>query len=348
MRRAEEQEKTMRTTNPQRLLIFLLATVLMFGCSAASTTDEEDLDEDDSSSSVTSSSSSDDDDDYFPSISFSIPSSLSLVGLGLTAEDQTIIEMQAQRSEKVIERLNQVMERMNHDAVDGEGTFTGKGPDGLISGRIEDLEDDDDGYTHSAVICYDSNVIMHLKWTDEGTVIESVRDFSNSPMGGEGVDMMSFVKYTKNEDDTEELVRRGHGTPWNQPPFETDGDNLTEYSVSTIDEDGTFTIKSVLDRYEDTPDEGSYEGDEYLLGVLDSTGEGEFIGYQKADTDNCEEEFDEDESTAPGFCKGREIGDDEPFDATGLEEAWERLEAYGYVVKTDLVEVVLDDDLSCE
>lgn len=324
--------------------VIVLATALTTACSSSKSSDDDNNEE--TTTVVSSSGTGDDSSSFFPTIDFSMPSSLSLTGLSLGETNVTILELQAQRGEKVVDDLNLVLERLNHDAVDGVGSFSGKGPEGTISGHVEELTDDADGYDHEAVICHNDVVFMHIKWTGEGEAIEAVRDFSADPMATENTaSMLSYVKFSKG-DDGDSLVLRSTGTPWKQPPFETDGDMMTEYAAAKIGTDGDFTLQAILDRYAEVPE--AYEADEYIVGYLDAAQAGKFVAYNKSATDLCSAGFDEENTENPGFCVGQEVDSDTPFAEEEVATAWGELADIGYLKLEDLHTVEIDSELTCQ
>ena len=261
------------------------------------------------------------------------------------SSDVDIINLRADQMSKVVERLNEVLARLQEDSVEGEGTFSGKGPDELISGQVQALADDAD-YSYEAAICYDSVQFMYLKFNDDGSKIHAIRDFAAAPMGrDDSINMLSSVTFSSDADaGTSQLELRSYGSPWNRSSNDSTS-YMVEYSLGTVDADGNFWLKSVVDNFDDEPE--TFAGDAYLLGTVAADASGYSIGYHGSNTDCSSTVFDEAAET-PEFCVGKAIDSDVAYTAEEREAAWANLSTYGLATSSNLETIVMNSDLACE
>lgn len=262
----------------------------------------------------------------------------------VTDETKTVFERWAWRVDKIITHLNRISARLNSDAVNEEGTFTGKGPDANVSGQVSAITGDEN-YDFEAIVCADDVKFHYLKWNTEGTKIYSIRDFSQNPMGfHESANLVSSVTYSEGTPSTLDLY--AYGAPWEVPFDITDASSMTEYMHWEKDANDVITVKGVNEWWQDSaPD--AYTGDGWLTGSLDADGAGLFVGYRSYDTDACTEPFDQTDTEAPGWCKGRDVGSDVEFTDEERDAAWETLSGIGIAQTDTLAAVELSTTLEC-
>ncbi len=259
-----------------------------------------------------------------------------------------------ERFEKSIDQTNRVLARLNRDAIQGAGTFTGKGPDGNMSGKVETLTDDPDGYDFQATLCQDSTVFQHIRWNTEATKVLLYRDFNMNPVGIIQATTGTFIgKMTYDATDASAVTAewRSTGTPWRLPPdIASTGDNsIVEYAQVIRDSDGGFLVRGVNDWYTatfpTTPD-----GQNYAVGYIGSDGsEGKAFGYRNTSTACNSITFNE---AAGNWCLGFDISLGSPIAFGSLSSTWASfLEDHATTVPPDseLAEAItMPTGLTCE
>lgn len=240
---------------------------------------------------------------FIPSLEFSIPSSVTSLGLTPTNNKETpdLIPV-VKRVDRVIQDINSNLERLRQDGVEGEGTFTGKGPNGDISGTVAKATDTN--YEYSATICYQSEPFYTLDWVSDGSKVHIVRDFSRSPLvPNNKVNGFIEVYYTE-ETNLTKVQLFSNGEPWELPHEVTDGSSLADSIYATKSSNDFFQFREVADYY-DGPLE-SPEGDYYVTGRFDGDAKGDFVAYRKNHV-MCDT-FTESNVSAPGWCLAKPLG----------------------------------------
>ncbi len=293
-----------------RVLLFTLMSGLAISCGK-----KKDEEESDSSLGI-------------PSISFSIPTPN---GSALVASTDVLTNYQ-ERTNNVITRLNSEIERLNLvlTKLEGEGSFTGKGPDGNVSGTV--AKADDGVHDYQATICVNSKVFTQTLWKSDGTKVTSSRDLNNAPLADNQRDLLAKVTYEKS--DSETLVMQLYGDTYQTPPTGVDGSYLTEYFSATKSSAGDFSLTGVNDWSETKA--STFSGDGYIVGKLDSSGNGEFVAHAKRLSSQdaaCGEALNE---SSPTWCHGRAIGASSRYTADEKAAAWERLKVIGLTSKSVL------------
>jgi hypothetical protein len=328
----------MKTTSYSKIFTLLILTNCLTFCGDNSDSD----DSDDSSSSVSSStgSGSDDSSEVIPTLNFTTPDIST--SLALAADSVTIVERWVDRADKVVDQINNIIGRLNSEIEEDASSFSGKGPNGNISGVIAD-NSSDEAYEKEALICSQGSAFLYVAWNTEGTEVKFIRDFSVNPMS-EDLEraLMAEVVYSSVEDVQVDFTVQG--TPWYQPDNVTEGPELSEFvSIKQVSGEGTL-VKGVNNWYSTFPE--SPEADAYMTGSLQDDGSGEFVAYRKFNTDECSAAFDP-EADSPAWCLGREVGSSDTFDSDQILAAWENLKDYGIADLNNLTTVSLPEHLSC-
>ncbi|WP_141731585.1 hypothetical protein [Oligoflexus tunisiensis] len=278
---------------------------------------------------------------FVQTINYDIPTSVSGYELAPELPDR-IFEDSARRIDETIDRVNQMISRLNADAVQSVGDFTGKGADGKVSGRILELTDHPDGYVYQAVICYDSTPFQIVEWTPATGSVHTIRDHAIDPVDARRKsNMLSEITYTKGTRSSIDVWLTA--TP-GQPLPGADGSHLADHTVGTY-ENGTFTLAGVHNWYEEAATIQD-EGDEYFAGLFDDAGVGEFVTYNIFRPDCNTTVFDE-AADAPSWCGGRPLPDGTTYTAEQRAEAWQRLKGIAVPGKASLKVPALPSDLSC-
>ncbi len=334
------------------ILLSLALSVSFCGANDSVDEDEENTEAVGGGSGGTSSSNT---NSTYPTIDFELPSTLSLTSdsLNLTADDtKTIIERMSDRMNRIIEQMNNVLERLNKvDQVTTGDSFVDRGPNQNLSGIITDAATNDDGYTTESLLCIDGEKFLNIKWNTDKTKVFFVRNYKYNPIS----DPLSedfIVEGTFVKSDTRTLTINGYGQPWAKPLLVTDGDDINEYLVGTIDDESNFSLIGVnnwFDASAETDETGN--ADAYLSGELNSAGEGQFVAYRKFNTILCDEAFDEGLTSAPGWCLGRQVGSDTRFTDDQRATAWTEIQAAisePYIAKKENLKVTeLSTELEC-
>lgn len=298
-----------------------------------------------------------------PEIKYDLPTSVtgdstSLMLAGdysaLNAPDtcSSLFHCKAKRAHLIVKGVNSVIRRIRDiDKVQITGAFRSKGPGRNLSGKIEVIEDGE--FTRSATMCFKNKVFLHMKWSLDADRIVVTRDFGANPLSDyDDRTGISRVELTKVDDETTLDFRTE--SEWEVPPGNsTDGNILNEHLVSVMDADKNVTIASVNDWYATTPT--TFEGDHYVTGKINASGQGEFVTYIKSGL--CPAGFDEGAADLwnptfnpgdPRWCYGRKVETSTTYTNNEMTAALQRLEPIGLVSKGSLGPVRFDEDVACE
>ena len=324
-----------------QLIIILVASFLTMACGGGDALEKDTT----SSSPVEETTAS----IVLPTIDFSLPETISnedkqrKLEIAGFSDSTTVIEFWASRMDRIIDKINSILTRLNAQAVEGTGSFTGKGNDGLMSGTISELSGDPT-YKYEALICYNDVGFLSIKWSDDNNRVEATRDFNITPLNRvTATNLLTRVLYTAAESTTVEVT--AHGTAWNRPARLTNEDQMTHYIYGDKTSDETITLRGVQDWYETVPD--SFTGDSYLTGKIEADNSGEFVGYRSFHEQCSDTVFDEDAVTGASWCAGRAIGSSTRYTDEERSTAWERLQTIGIAQQSNLAVVSLNSSLSC-
>jgi|GEM_PF-5944583 len=261
-----------------------------------------------------------------PTIDMTIPESsdtetnLNGADLHLVAGLSNILTDWQQRTNDIISKINAELETYNTiiDRLEGGGSFTGKGPNGNISGIFTEISDGT--YNYSATICVDGKVYTSTKWATNGSAVYTARDMNQTPVSANRQDFKVEVTYTAGE--SKKLLVSAYGDPYRSAPTGAEGEFLAEYVEATQTAGGDFVLAGVNDWSASAAT--TFAGDGYLVGKVNATGEtGEYVAYDKrlAVFGVCTDVFSE---SAQNWCIGRSLGGQRFTDAQ-RSEAWDRL-----------------------
>jgi hypothetical protein len=281
--------------------------------------------------------------DAIPTIDFTIPEITTGLELNSTASETSVLEEWADRSERIISQVNNVLERLNSDKLAIPGSFTGKGPAQSMSGIIAAASNAE--YDYEALVCVNKEPALVIKWKTDQSSIYFARDYSKNPLAESLAPELIAEGYFTQADGIKNLKLNGHGKPWIKPLLIIDGDYLAQYIDAKIDADNTFVMNGVNNWYESELVAG--EADAYLTGKIESDGTGQYVAYRKFNTILCPNAFDEESQEASQWCLGRELGSSQSYTDEQRSAAWEALKDYGIAQKSELKTVSLSSELSC-
>lgn len=274
--------------------------------------------------------------EFVATVDYDIPDNVS--GYELAPSNSDIFRDSSKRVDGVVDRINQMLERLNTDLVNGVGDFTAKGPDGKVSGTIAALTDGG-AYDYSAVLCYDKQVFQYVTWSSVSGDVYTVRNHAVDPIDPQRAsDMISEVTYKAGDDASIKVFVEV--TPPQAIPG-ADGSKIADLTYSTRSA-GNYTL-SGIHNWHNEGDVITNQGDEYFLGQFNEAGEGEYLSYNRFRPD-CADSFDE---TNPEWCVAGSLSPLQDYSATEMAEAEERLKDIAIQSKADLVIPVLPADLSC-
>jgi hypothetical protein len=265
-----------------------------------------------------------------PTISFTLPTPSVT---SLTANPDDLLTGWVERINDNVDKLNEEIEKMNKDFEFTEPvTVTGKGPDGNETGKFRELEDDD-LYDYEVVICVSDKVANIIKWSKDGKNILSERDLNQKPDNPEDLKVRTVYA----EDSDKKLTIHFTGEPAGVPD-DVDGTLLTSWDEAIQSSTDAFTVRGVRDWY----NEGDViSADDYLTGEMDSSGDGEFVGWTTSADNTCGDypTFSEDDP-ADLWCNSKEIGTDDWYSIDEAAEAWtDRLSSIGVGSESELGEI---------
>ena len=302
---------------------------------------------------------------FFPEIEMDIPDSVLEADARIRMPGARIgslsVDVQAngplghlvERFEKSIGHANRMLARLNQDNIIEAGTFSGKGPDGDVSGKVEALTDDADGYDFEATVCQDGVVFQNVKWNEEVTKVLVYRDFNKNPLGVVEATNGTFIgRMIYDATDSAAVVAewRSTGTPWRLPAdIEATGDDsIVEYAQVIKDADGGYLVRGVNDWYTGafptTPD-----GQSYAVGYISADGsDGTGFGYRNTSSACASTVFNE---TTANWCLAHSFRTGTAISASGISSAWSVfILNYATTVPPEatLQQVSMPADLTCE
>lgn len=277
---------------------------------------------------------------FVQTIDYDIPASVSGYSLSPDAPDG-IFDDSARRIDETIDRVNRMITQLNQDAIRSTGDFTGKGPDGKISGKILALDGNTEGYTYQAIICYAGVPFQTVEWSEATGSVHTVRNHAVDPIDARRrSDMLSEITYTKGTTTSIDVWLTA--TPPQTVPG-ADGPKLADHTRGTY-ADGTFTLAGIHNWYADVATVQD-EGDEYFVGRFNDAGVGENVTYNVFRPD-CSTVFDDTAATHT-WCGGRKIPGGTAFNTSDRAAAAERLQDILLPGKASLKVPTLSTDLSC-
>jgi hypothetical protein len=278
---------------------------------------------------------------FVQTIDYDIPASVSGYSLVSDAPDG-IFDDSARRIDETIDRVNRMITQLNQDAIRATGDFTGKGPDGKISGRIIALDDNADGYTYQAIICYAGSPFQTVEWSATTGSVHAVRNHAVDPIDARRrSDMLSEITYTKGTTTSIDVWLTA--TPPQTVPG-ADGRKLADHTRGTYAE-GTYTLAGIHNWYDEVATVQD-EGDEYFVGRFDEEGVGENVTYNVFRPDCSSTVFDDTAATHT-WCGGRKIPGGTAFNASDRAAAAARLQDIALPGKASLKVPTLATDLAC-
>lgn len=285
----------------------------------------------------------------FPKLELDLPSNMTAADLHLTEDSSNrLLNSAAKRMDRQVRYNNNVLRRLESDAVTESGDFSGKGPDGLTSGRIE--VDETATFKYRALICYNNERTLQISWNDASTKIEVVRSFAKDLLGeNNGSNFMSHFTIDRTDPLKQKFRLFTNGQPWDKPLGVTDGDLLAEAMSMERAESGSHSLRLVADWYATAPADNVYQGDVYVSGVAYSTGSGEYVAYRKFSLLACPTNtlFNEANFSSPGWCIGQGIRGVGFYTDAEIAAAWTRVSNIGIEPKSSLTSINFDDTLSC-
>jgi|GEM_PF-3486587 len=273
---------------------------------------------------------------FFPAIEMDIPDEVletdariqmprgRVEALSVTAQGSGPLGHLVERFEKSVEHTNRMLARLNRDDIVEAGSFSGKGPDGDVSGKVEALTDDADGYDFEATVCQDGVVFQNVKWNEEATKVEVYREFNKNPLGiveATAGSLIGKMTYDATNPEAVVAVWRSTGTPWRVPTdvAATGATAIVDYAQVVKDADGGFLIRGVNDWYTGTfpttPD-----GQNYVVGYINSDGSaGKSFGYRDTSSACSSTVFSE---ASANWCLGYDLTAGAAITSGSIAAAW--------------------------
>lgn len=310
---------------------------------------------------------------FIRTIDYEIPTSVS--GYELQEPKDDLFRDSMNRLDLAIERVNQLVTRLNGEGIGAAGTFTGKGPDADV--RVSVTVIDGNGYDLRAVICQNETPFQLLEWSSKTGNVHSIRSHAVDPLDPKRRrNMISDITYEAGEaPKVRAAVYLTQGQPLAEPPPDgalppsgvappppgggppppggatasgssaepppgMDGSDLAELIVSSRT-DGIYAM-SGIHNWVDDPTTVTEEGDEYFIGTFSESGTGETVGYNVARSE-CEPTFDE---ATPNWCTGKDLSGT-VYDAAAIAAAAQRMQAIAVVGRGSLVKPELPSGLTC-
>lgn len=280
----------------------------------------------------------------FPNLDIAIPQSATVEPKSLLVADQNpnVLETWLTRLDKVIVIINDITAKLNSEQV-GVGRFKDLGPDRAINGYVKELEDS--GYSYQAVICAGQQPFMQIKWSSDGRRLFAVHNFAVNFTGKDTTALIGQIVYDVHSGPTFEL--RAQGKPFAKPDIVSNNlDYLNEYVQINREADAALTIKGVNDWY--AAGSTQFDGDTYVTGKVAPDGSGEYLAYRRFNAARCNATFDENSTTTPAWCLGRNLDATSSMTASERTAAWDRLKSIGIASDAMLATISLDVDLVCE
>ena len=270
-----------------------------------------------------------------------------------SAKDCTsVLECLAKRATIEIHGVEQIARRMEDDSVNTLGSFTGKGPDGQISGWIKQIGNDS-MYKYEGVVCHFEKPVVYMRWNEEGTKVRAIRSHKSAPLDVvKKSSLMTEIVYSKT-DQYEQIEIFTHGPNYGAKDIERDGNHLTEVFWSKKFTDGQYLMKSTSD-WQTNSDPNNLAADKYLSGQINSDKSGYFVEFRK-DAPECSNGFNENDPNLfspqpnqPGWCIGRELQKREPTTYEKLQEIAGSLTEVGIITSDQLKVVNFPTNAVCE
>jgi len=313
----------------------------------------------------------------FPTLEYAMPSSLSASSATVSAassssvssrtsiEEEALVASQAvfapgegilmhqtQRVDRIIKDANRILDRLNKDSVNGIGSFSGKGPNKNISGKISSLADSET-YEFEAVVCADDVPFQLVRWNADKTKVELIRDFGVHPLGDLlGISLVSQVLYDASGDVTS-LKVFAHGARPHLPDDAAEEavlSEITEYMEGTRSAEGNHTIKSVA--FFDDGETSSFsagQGMGYLVGRLNNDNSGEFALYGKNIPSDCSTAPSSSNESDPAafLCRAGNLGSTHLRGTEAGQFFTDHLADLGIASSSNLKIVAMPEGLSC-
>jgi hypothetical protein len=304
-----------------------------------------------------------------PTINFALPASLVTLGseeesetdgLGLIAARNpkfTLLHAFSDRSNRIVQGVNEVIDFLRQESVTTTGSFSGKGSQQRISGHV--VESSDPIFPYEAVVCFDDEPFLRLMFDESGERLRATKEFSKGALGEKlKSEFISEIDFEKSSTGTTSIVVRTQGKfpQAKSQRLRYDGPYLFETMRYTRSRSGAFSISGVND-WSDDALPASFEGDGYIVGQVAEDGTGESIGYRKASLLLCRGGFDEDAAdlfTAlpvrgeAGWCFGQAIGSATPYSSSEKIQAMKRLESVGVTKKSELQQLKGLSEATCD
>lgn len=291
---------------------------------------------------------------------------LSLQKGGEGAGQKTVLVAWAKRLERTILQINRLAARINK-IVESERTvnkddvliFKAKGHDNQLGAKIQQLPAGNE-YKFEAVLCHNSAVVSHVRWTEDGSKMEVSRNFAAQVEQEDApVSLVSRLVVEKGAAVSIDLMT--YGTSSGDLPDEA-GKGFVEHAVISRKENAEITVKSVTGLFAEEPADLQYNGAYYLTGRMTpdaKTGDKpyvqQFVAYYQGYKLLCKNGFDEDAAdlwhpaaASPGFCLGRPAGQKKFDSFQNFADTVADLEGVGIVSRKTLAPVVLSPELGCE
>ncbi len=235
-----------------------------------------------------------------------------------------------------IRRANSIFATLDKAGVNHPGSFVKRGPDTSLAATVTALTNDST-YAYDAIVCRLGKPLTHVRWSSDGLKIAFERfDSAGAGVETKPTDMNLAVVYGKSASGAAvdfNADGQAAGTPW-EPESGTygKGARVTEAMHGERAADGTVILRGVNAWHDDSAMPAVADG--YLTGTTAPSQAGapvagSFVAYRRLDTADCPNAFNEAQPSAPGWCLGRDLGQDARYNDAGRAAAWTALMPIG-------------------
>lgn len=271
----------------------------------------------------------------------------SILSLLLQSSDPTEVQEDVKRVSDAFSKVTDRLKELNEAGLNKLGRQNNVGQNSDLLVDIQFLEKSGDSSRYQAVICLSSQANLEMRWNHlqtELTIIHQYKTEDSSRGGEDQITVEINLQQTENTQNINAMIEEtdlqsgdGGGRGGNNGPSDRDN-KLRLIKIAANDLEQSF--KAVKSNFGDNkPENGSFEADEYLLGVLTTDSDGEFVQWKKGDQ-GCVQSFDE-QNPGQSWCGGGAITDASTiFNSSQLAEAITRLSQREIVSQAELRSVI--------
>lgn len=265
---------------------------------------------------------------FFPTIPFSFP-------VNLTGETKSVLQaLQSRgsdplasmyvlsewgfRTNRSVSFINTYLETLNKAYLPSDFT---EGTKELSNGnkiaiKVADLTDDGD-FTRHALLCYEGNRFLYMKWSADQSKFKVVRNYNYNPHLSEtsfNRGLVLELDYARDPATNDaQLTVNSNGQVWNKPDDITQESFLIERIDITKKPDNSMMISGVNAWKSvgsiDNSYSGQGEGDVWLVSAVNPDGSSNYLAHRKFNLQNaCKNPFNDDSLELSNWCYGGFVG----------------------------------------